>query len=175
MEAGTLPTNWGFTPRGCVPMAILKPSGADSLTPSSQEKPAGGGTGGLLPANSIGSWQDLRTRFAAQFLGGRRHLKNPTYLSRIKQRDGESLQAWLQRFTKATIEVGHLSDDALLLAASSAVREDTPFAFSIGKKPPRTYADFLGRARNYVNAEAATSKKSGTSKNPRGSPEGDRR
>ena len=30
-----------------------------------------------LPANSIGSWQDLRTRSAAQFLGGRRHLKNP--------------------------------------------------------------------------------------------------
>ena len=37
-----------------------------------------------LPANSIGSWQDLRTRFAAQFLGGRRHLKNPAYLSRVK-------------------------------------------------------------------------------------------
>ena len=46
-----------------------------------------------LSANSIGSWQDLRTRFAAQFLGGRRHLKNPTCLSRIKQREGESLQA----------------------------------------------------------------------------------
>ena len=109
-----------------------------------------------LPSNSIGSWQDLRTRFPAQFLGGRRHLKNPAYLSRVKQGESESLQAWLQRFTKATIEVGHLSDDALLLAASSAVREDTPFAFSIGKKPQRAYADFLGRARNYINAEAAT-------------------
>ena len=127
-----------------------------------------------LPANSIGSWQDLRTRFAAQFLGGRRHLKNPAYLSRVKQGENESLQAWLQRFTKSTVEVGHLSDDALLLAASFAVREDTPFAFSISKKPPRVYANFLGRARNYINAEAATSKKSDSVKTHRGNPEGDR-
>ena len=68
-----------------------------------------------------------------------------------------------------------MSDDALLLAASSAVREDTPFAFSIGKKPPQAYADFLGRARNYINAEATTSKKSGRAKTSRGNPEGDRR
>ena len=126
-----------------------------------------------LPANSIGSWQDLRMRFIAQFLGSRRHLKNPTCLSRVKQGESESLQAWLQRFSKATIEVGHLSDDALLLAASSVVREDTPFAFLISKKPPRGYADFLGRARNYINAEASTSKKSSSSKASRGNHEGD--
>ena len=54
------------------------------------------------------------------------------------------------------------------------MREDTPFAFSIGKKLSRVYADFLGRARNYINAEALTSKKSGSSKAPRGNPEEDR-
>ena len=64
----------------------------------------------------------------------------------------------------ATVEVGHLSDDALLLAASSVVRKDTPFTFSISKKPPRAYSDFLGRAKNYINAEALTSKKVGTVK-----------
>ena len=68
-----------------------------------------------------------------------------------------------------------MSDDALLLAGSFAVREDTPFAFSIDKKPPRAYADFLGRARNYINVEAATSKKSGPAKTSRGNPERDRR
>ena len=41
------------------------------------------------------------------------------------------------------MEVGHLSDDALLLAASSGVHENTPFAFSINKKLPQTYFDFL--------------------------------
>ena len=73
------------------------------------------------------------------------------------------------------MEVGHLSDDALLLAASSAVRKDTPFAFSISNKPPRVYSDFLDRTRNYVNAEASTSKKSGSAKTSRGNLEGDRR
>ena len=82
-----------------------------------------------LPADSIASWRDLRARFASQFLGGRRHLKNSAYLSRVEQRDGETLQAWLKRFTKATVEVGHLSDDALLLAASSGVHKNTPFKF----------------------------------------------
>ena len=55
------------------------------------------------------------------------------------------------------------------------MREDTPFAFSISKKPPRVYADFLGRARNYINAEASTSKKSVSSKASCGNPERDRR
>ena len=128
-----------------------------------------------LPANSIGSWQDLKTKFATQFLGSRRHLKNPAYLFRVKQQDGETLQAWLKRFTKATVAVGPLADDALLLAANSAVREDTPFAFSVNKKPPRTYSDFLNRAWSYVNAEASTSKKPEAMKNSEGDPEGDRR
>ena len=71
--------------------------------------------------------------------------------------------------------MGHLSDDALLLAASSAVREDTAFAFSISKKPPRVYSNFLDRARNYINAEASTSNKSVSAKTARGNLEGDRR
>ena len=44
-----------------------------------------------LPANSIASWQDLRAKLASQFLGGRRHLKNSTYLARVKQKDDETL------------------------------------------------------------------------------------
>ena len=46
--------------------------------------------------------------------------------------------------------------------------------FSINKKPPRAYSDFLDRARNYINTEALTSKKSGTVKTIRGNPERDR-
>lgn len=71
------------------------------------------------------------------------------------------------------MEVGLLSDDALLLAANSTIREDTPFAFSINKKPPWTYSDFLDRARNYINAEALNSKKSGAAKTFGGNPKGD--
>ena len=107
-------------------------------------------------------------------MGGRRHLKNPVYLSLVKKRDDKTLQAWLKRFIKATVEVGHLSDDALLLVASSAVREDTSFAFLINKKPPQLYSDFLERARNYVNAEALTSKRLGVVKNSPGNPKRDR-
>ena len=73
------------------------------------------------------------------------------------------------------MEVGHLSDDVLLLAANSTVREDTPFAFSINKKPQRSYSDFLDRAREYINVEALTSKKSGATKTSKGNPERDRR
>ena len=67
-----------------------------------------------------------------------------------------------------------MSHDALLLAASFAVRQDTPFAFSINKKPLWTYSNFLDRARNYINAEALTSKKFGATKTSRAT-EADRR
>ena len=63
------------------------------------------------------------------------------------------------------MEVGHFLDDALLLAVSSTVLEDTPFAFSINKKPPWMYSDFR-RSRNYINVEVSTSKKSGPAKIP---------
>ena len=72
------------------------------------------------------------------------------------------------------MEVGNPSDDALLLAANSEVHENTPFAFSINKKLPQTYSDFLDRARNYVNVEAQTSKKSRASRTFKGNPEVDR-
>ena len=49
------------------------------------------------------------------------------------------------------------------------------FAFSINKKPLQTYSDFLDRAREYINAEALTSKKSGATKTSKGNPERDRR
>ena len=62
------------------------------------------------------------------------------------------------------MEVEYLSDDALLLVATSAVCKDAPFVFSINEKPPRTYSDFLERDRNYINAEALTSKKCGAIK-----------
>ena len=71
------------------------------------------------------------------------------------------------------MEVGHLSNDALQLAASSTGREDTLFAFSINKKPSWTYSDFLDRAKNYINAEALTSKKPGAAMSFRGDPERD--
>ena len=73
------------------------------------------------------------------------------------------------------MEVGHLSDDALLLAATSAVHEDAPFAFFINKKLPQTNSNFLEWAKNYINHEALTSKKSGAAKISRGNPEEDRR
>ena len=47
------------------------------------------------------------------------------------------------------------------------------FAFSINKKPPRAYSDFLDRVRNYITDEALTSKKSGAAKTSREKPEGD--
>ena len=65
-----------------------------------------------------------------------------------------------------------MSDDSLLLAASSAVREETPFVFSIRKKPSRAYSDVLDRARNYINAESSTLKKSGSTKASQGTLEG---
>ena len=64
------------------------------------------------------------------------------------------------------MEMRHFSDDALLLAASSAVREDTHFAFSISKKSPQAYSDFLDRAKNYVNSEATTRRSPGPQRPP---------
>lgn len=124
----------------------------------------------MLPTGSILTWHDLRSTFASHFVRGRTHPKNSVYLAMTKQRDDESLQAWVKKFTKTKIEVGHFSDDVILLAANAAMRGDTQFAFSINKKPPRTFSNFLGHAKNYINAEAETSKKSQPSKALKGIP-----
>ena len=69
------------------------------------------------------------------------------------------------------MEVGHLSDNVLLLAATSVVREDASFSFSINKKPSRTYSNFLERARNYINSKALASKNFGAANTSRGDSE----
>src|SRR4051812_46536656 len=53
-----------------------------------------------LPVNSISSWPELYKKFVCAFTGGVQPPKSVSDLRRVVQKDGESLQKFVQRFTQ---------------------------------------------------------------------------
>ena len=58
-----------------------------------------------LPPGSISSWDEMRTRFIANFQGTRDRLPAMGDLRRIKQQPGETLQKYIQHFNNARLKI----------------------------------------------------------------------
>ena len=58
-----------------------------------------------LPPRTISSWNEMRTRFIANYQGTHDRPPAMSDLRRIKQQPGETLQKYIQRFNKT-----HLKD-----------------------------------------------------------------
>ena len=74
------------------------------------------------------------------------------FYSSQKQREGESLRSYLNRFNAAILEVRQLDPSVAMTAMKSGLRS-CPFQFFIKKTYPRSWPEMLARAEKYANAE----------------------
>ncbi|GAV64745.1 hypothetical protein CFOL_v3_08260, partial [Cephalotus follicularis] len=82
----------------------------------------------------------------------------------VVQGKDESLRDYLTRFNKESLTVKDLESSFALEALNSGLKDNSPFTFSLMKKPAQDMADLLRRAEKYVNAEEAmTARKQKTS------------
>ena len=58
-----------------------------------------------LPPGTISSWDEMRSRFIANFQGTRDRPPAMSDLRRIKQQPGETLQKYIQRFNNARLKI----------------------------------------------------------------------
>ncbi|GJV86360.1 reverse transcriptase domain-containing protein [Tanacetum coccineum] len=58
-----------------------------------------------LPRESIDSYEDLRTTFRENYLQQTKHIKDPVEIHHIKQRDGESMEDFMERYKAEILDV----------------------------------------------------------------------
>nr|GEV91520.1 reverse transcriptase domain-containing protein [Tanacetum cinerariifolium] len=56
-----------------------------------------------LPSESIDSFKDLRNKFLAHYLQQKRYTRDPMELHHVKQRVGESTEAFMKRYTSESL------------------------------------------------------------------------
>ena len=93
-------------------------------------------------------------QFVAHFVSSRRPQKGSESLINIKQREGESIRAYINRFNIAALEVRNL-DQSVAMAALKGGLQKNDLLYSLEKKYPRDFADLLARAEGYARAEEA--------------------
>ncbi|GJS53948.1 reverse transcriptase domain-containing protein [Tanacetum coccineum] len=55
-----------------------------------------------LPPKSIDSYKDLKAAFLAYFMQQKKHVKDPVEIHNIKQKDGETIEEFIERFKVKT-------------------------------------------------------------------------
>ena len=70
----------------------------------------------------------------------------------IKQREDETLRAYISRFNKEALSINE-ADDKIFVAAFTNGLKKGKFLFSLYKNDPKTMSEVLYRATKYMNAE----------------------
>ena len=88
----------------------------------------------------------------AHFVSSQHLQRGSESLINIKQREGESIWAYVNRFNVAALEVRNL-DQSVTMAALKGGLQKNDLLFSLKKKYPRDFTDLLARAEGYTRAE----------------------
>jgi len=72
----------------------------------------------------------------------------------IKQREEETLRAYISRFNKKALSIDEADDKILVTAFTNGLKEGK-FLFSLYKNDPKTMSEVLYRATKYMNTEDA--------------------
>ncbi|KAJ0985429.1 hypothetical protein J5N97_003785 [Dioscorea zingiberensis] len=105
-----------------------------------------------IPSSTITSFQILADRFLAYFTNYSKQKKTPSTLLHVKQRKGETLQAYLNHYIDETTNVA----DLLPRMAVTFLMEgllDSPFRFSLTLDPPKTIPALMSHAQKYINSD----------------------
>ena len=105
-----------------------------------------------LTPSSINTFKELSAQFTLHFIGGHWYKRSIACLMSIKQREDETLRAYITRFNKVALLI-YKADDKILVAAFTSGLRKGKFLFSLYKNDPKTMTDVLYRATKYMNAE----------------------
>ena len=75
-----------------------------------------------LTPGLISSWDEMRSRFIANFQGTRDRPPAVGDLRRIKHELGETLQKYIQSFNSIRLKIPKVTDDTIISAFSDGVR-----------------------------------------------------
>uniref|UniRef100_A0A2N9EML1 Retrotransposon gag domain-containing protein n=1 Tax=Fagus sylvatica TaxID=28930 RepID=A0A2N9EML1_FAGSY len=107
-----------------------------------------------LETRSIDTFAQLSRAFIDNFIGGRRSARPANYLLNIRQREGESLRSYVQRFNKEAVQIDKPNEYVALTAFNAGLRKGD-FLFQLCKDPPKSMSELMYEAQKFINAEDA--------------------
>ncbi|XP_073037999.1 uncharacterized protein [Primulina eburnea] len=112
---------------------------------------------GLAP-QSIRCFEDFQKVFLHQFSSSKKYKKTAFSLFEVKQRQDETLRAYLKRFNRVALDVPTCAPETKTTAFMQGLWEGDFFR-SLTKKLPGNFEDLLSRAEEYINMEEAQNQK----------------
>ncbi|KAK4404385.1 hypothetical protein Sango_0807100 [Sesamum angolense] len=100
----------------------------------------------------IGNFQEFCSLFLHQFASSKRQWKTELSLFSIRQKKGEPLKQYLQRFNIASLEVPSATQEVKTSAFAQGLL-DGDFFKSLAKKSTARFDGLLARATKYINME----------------------
>ena len=93
----------------------------------------------------------MRWSLLTNFVGEKVTTKNKVLPMEVKQHENETFREKVNCFNKATNAAMDYTDDNALTVAYWCILPELRFAYSIQKKPPKTFGKFHTHARYYIN------------------------
>jgi hypothetical protein len=107
-----------------------------------------------LETGSIDTFAQLSRAFIDNFIGGRRSARPANYLLNIRQKEGESLRSYVQRFNKEAVQIDEPNEYVALTAFNAGLLKGD-FLFQLCKDPPKSMSELMYEAQKFINAEDA--------------------
>lgn len=108
-----------------------------------------------FPAGSIDSWEQFVQDFYKQFYASRIHPTETNQLVDIRQKEGESLKSYIQRFMQTASRAKIVGNEGKMMEITAGVRRQSDLWKSFKKNGVKTTQEFLDRADKYIKLEEA--------------------
>ncbi|GJV10559.1 reverse transcriptase domain-containing protein [Tanacetum coccineum] len=114
-----------------------------------------------LPPESIDGYKDLKAAFLAYFTHQKKYIKDPVKIHNIKQRDGETIEDFMERFK---VETGRMKGDPECMRISGFMHgvNNPELTKRLNEHVPKTMEEMMTVTTAFIRGEtAAASKKKG--------------
>ncbi|GJU76770.1 reverse transcriptase domain-containing protein [Tanacetum coccineum] len=112
-----------------------------------------------LPPESIDSYKDLKAAFLAYFMQQKKHVKDPVEIHNIKQRDGETIEEFMERFK---VETGRMKGAPECMKISGFMHgvNNPELTKRLNERVPKTLEEMMTTTTAFIRGETiAASKK----------------
>ncbi|GKB70167.1 reverse transcriptase domain-containing protein [Tanacetum coccineum] len=111
-----------------------------------------------LPPESIDGYKDLKAAFLAYFMQQKKYVKDPVEIHNIKQRDGETIEEFMERFK---VETGRMkgAPECMQISGFMYGVNNPELAKRLNEHVPNTIEEMMITTTAFVRGEAAAAGK----------------
>ncbi|GJZ13457.1 reverse transcriptase domain-containing protein [Tanacetum coccineum] len=111
-----------------------------------------------LPPESIDSYKDLKAAFLAYFMQQKKHVKDPVEIHNIKQKDGETIEEFMERFK---VETGRMKGAPEYMKISGFMHgvNNPELTKRLNEHVPKTLEEMMITTTSFIRGKTATASK----------------